>query len=175
MIKRISEKSIRQLMAPESGNRIEWDSEIPGFGVRITAASVVSFVLDYWVSGRRRRYTIGRYPDLTASKARIMAGQLRTRISEGHDPKQERVQGRTEPTVEELAAEYMGCYAVPNKRPTSVRNDRQMIDGIILPRIGKLRLKAVGKHDIELLHISLKATPYRANRVLAWWKTRPNG
>jgi integrase len=42
-----------------------------------------------------------------------------------------------------------------------------MIKGIILPRIGKLRLKAVGKGDIELLHHSLKATPYRANRVLA--------
>ena len=49
-----------------------------------------------------------------------------------------------------------------------------MIDGIILPHIGKLRLKAVGKGDIELLHTSLKSTPYRANRVLALLSTMFN-
>jgi integrase len=42
-----------------------------------------------------------------------------------------------------------------------------MIDGIIRPRLGNLRLKAVAKRDIEALHASLKGTPYRANRVLA--------
>jgi integrase len=42
-----------------------------------------------------------------------------------------------------------------------------MIENIILSRLGKsLRLKAIGRRDIETLHISLKATPYRANRVL---------
>jgi integrase len=49
-----------------------------------------------------------------------------------------------------------------------------MINGIIVPRIGKLRLKAVGKGDIEQLHYSLKATPYRANRVLALLSTMFN-
>jgi integrase len=42
-----------------------------------------------------------------------------------------------------------------------------MIDTIIRPQLGGLRLKAVGTRDIEALHASLKATPYRANRVLA--------
>jgi integrase len=42
-----------------------------------------------------------------------------------------------------------------------------MISSIITPKIGPLRLNAVGKRDIESLHASLKATPYRANRVLA--------
>ena len=42
-----------------------------------------------------------------------------------------------------------------------------MIDRVICPKIGKHRLKAVGRLDIEVLHTSLKATPYTANRVLA--------
>src|SRR5205823_6395971 len=49
--------------------------------------------------------------------------------------------------------------------------DRQMLDKIILPRLGKLKVSAVGRRDIELLHNSLKATPYRANRVLALLST----
>ena len=54
---------IKRMKAPEENSRIEWDAEIPGFGVRITAAGVTSFILDYRIFGRQRRYTIGRYPE----------------------------------------------------------------------------------------------------------------
>ena len=42
-----------------------------------------------------------------------------------------------------------------------------MIEKIIVPKLGKLRVKSIGKKDIESLHTALKTTPYRANRVLA--------
>jgi Arm DNA-binding domain len=77
MAGRIVQRTIVKLTAPEHGNRIEWDAEIPGFGVRITSAGVVAFVLDYRISGRKRRYTIGRFPELTATAARERALQLR--------------------------------------------------------------------------------------------------
>ena len=95
----IGEKSIRNLEAPKAGNRIEWDERLAGFGVRITAAGATSFVLDYYVAGRRRRYTNGRHPEMTASVARERAEELRVRIRDGFDPMQERVQSRVEPTV----------------------------------------------------------------------------
>ena len=74
---RIVEQSIKRMKAPEANSYIEWDSEIPGFGARITAAGVVSFVLDYRIFGRHRRYTIGRYPAETATSAREKARKLR--------------------------------------------------------------------------------------------------
>src|ERR1035437_9075584 len=167
MGKRIVEKLIKKMDAPEQGNRIEWDSEIPGLGVRITASGVTSFILDYRISGRQRRYTIGRHPELTIAAARIEAGELRARIRNGRDPMEERNQSRVEPTLGDLATEYLERHAEPNKRPSSLRDDRQMINKVIRPKIGKHRLKAVGRLDIEVLHTSLKATPYAANRVLA--------
>lgn len=167
MGKRIVDKSIKKMVAPEEGNRIEWDAEIPGFGVRITASGVTSFILDYRIAGRQRRYTIGRYPELTVAAARIEAGELRTRIRDGHDPMEERRQSRQEPTLGDLATEYLERHATPNKRPSSLRMDRQMIDNFIRPGIGKFRLKAVGRQDIEALHLSLKPTPYAANRLLS--------
>ena len=42
-----------------------------------------------------------------------------------------------------------------------------MIERIIVPTIGSLRLKSIGKRDIQSLHASLNSTPYRANRVLS--------
>ena len=174
MRKTIGQKSVRNLERPDAGNRIEWDEKLPGFGVRITAAGATSFILDYYVAGRRRRYTIGRHPEMTANVARERAEALRVRIRDGFDPMQERLENRLAPTMQELADEYLERYAVPSKRATSLRNDRQMIKGIISPRIGNLRLKAIGKRDIEDLHQSLKGTPYRANRVLALLSTMFN-
>jgi integrase len=167
MVKRIVQRTIEKLPVPETGNQINWDSEIPGFGVRVTAAGAVSFVLDYRIYGRHRRVTIGRHPELTATAARERARKLKGRIEDGHDPLEERDQDRTEPTLGELAKEYLERHAITHKRASSLRNDRQMIDTIIRPQLGALRLKAVGRRDIEALHASLKATPYRANRVLA--------
>ena len=167
MQKRIVQQTVVKLIPPESGNRVTWDTEMPGFGARITSAGSVSFILEYKIHGRKRRYTIGRHPELTATAARERALELRRRILDGHDPMEAREQDRSEPTLNELASQYLDRYAVTHKRARSVAEDRRMIDGLIRPRIGSLRLQAVGKRDIESLHASLKATPYQANRVLA--------
>ena len=163
----ITQRTVKSLERPDKGNRIFYDDELDGFGVRITAAGAVAFVLNYHVHGRERRYTIGRWPELSAEAARNEALLLKNEIRQGKDPLQEKQLARGEPTVKELAQDYLERHALPHKRPSSVRNDREMLDNIILPQLGKLRVTAVGRRDIESVHRSLKATPYRGNRVLA--------
>ena len=104
---------------------------------------------------------------MSADAARTEAVRLRNLVRQGHDPLQQREQARGEPTVIDLARDYIERHALPLKRRSSVRNDRQMIDSIITPKIGNLRVTAVGRQDVEALHRSLKETPYRANRVAA--------
>lgn len=167
MAEKITQRTIKTLITHERGTRIVWDSEIKGFGVRITEGGAVTFVLDYRVNGRQRRYKIGRHPEWTADAARAEAAELKPRIAKGYDPLEEREKSRREPTVEDLAADYMKRHAEVNKRASSIRNDQQMIDNIIKPRLGRLRVMAVGPRDIEALKASLRETPYRANRVLS--------
>jgi integrase len=184
MSNRITEKTVKHLDPPKSGNSIVYDSEIRGFGARITANGVVSFVLNYTFAGRERRYTIGRFPEWSATAARDEAIEIRKQINAGKDPLQERELARGEPLVSYLATEYLNRHAIPHKRASSLRNDRQMLENVIVPRIGKLRISAVGRRDIQRIHVALKATPYRANRVLALmstmfgfavdWKWRPD-
>ena len=164
---RIVQRTIQNLAPPKRGNLVTWDTEIPGFGVRITSTGVIAFVLDYRLNGRKRRFTIGRHPELSATAARERTLELRRGILDGRDPLERRAQDRDQPTLNELATEYLERHALAHKRPSSIRNDRQMIDVIIRPRLGSLPVKAVSKRDLELLHTSLKATPYRANRVRA--------
>jgi integrase len=49
-----------------------------------------------------------------------------------------------------------------------------MVEKIIRPKLGSLRLRAIGRRDIEALHVFLKQTPYQANRVLALLSTMFN-
>ncbi len=164
---RLTERDIAKLSPPITGNRIVYDSELPGFGVRITAAGVVSFVLNYRIHGRERRYTIGRAPEYSVAAARDEAIELRSRIRNGADPLAERELLRLEnPTIAELSSEYFSRYAEVHKRASSIRNDKAMF-AIVTSKLGKTPVAAITRRDIENLHRSLQATPYRANRLLS--------
>ncbi len=51
MVERITDKLVRGLVPPETGNRIIYDDKVSGFGVRSTAAGAKSFILNYRNSG----------------------------------------------------------------------------------------------------------------------------
>jgi Arm domain-containing DNA-binding protein len=65
---RLTDKTIKALQTPERGNKITYDEEPKGFGVRVTAAGARAFVLNYRrkADGVERRYTIGAFPDWSA-------------------------------------------------------------------------------------------------------------
>ena len=42
-----------------------------------------------------------------------------------------------------------------------------MLDRIVLPKLGSKKVGAIGRRDIEAIHVALQDTPYQANRVLA--------
>jgi integrase len=79
----------------------------------------------------------------------------------------ERRSKRQAPTLKDLSSEYLDKYAAPKKRPKSVRDDRAMLDNIVLPKLGSQKVAAVGRREIESLHAALQDRPYQANRVLA--------
>ncbi len=57
---------------------------------------------------------------------------------------------------------------MPSPRsPNSVRNDRAMLQNIILPKLGRKKVEAVTRRDIESIHVAMRDRPYQANRVLA--------
>jgi integrase len=164
---KISDKVVRELEPPASGNRIAYDDDLKGFGVRITASGARSFVLNYRASGRERRFTIGAPPSWTAAAARERAKELRRAVDRGEDPMAEREADRTAPTVADLAARYLIEHA-PRKRAISVRDDKSMLEKLILPKLGRIKAEAIRRADIAALHRELSATaPIRANRVLA--------
>ena len=170
----ISDTWLKKQAAPAVGATTFWDSEITGFGVRIFAPTrrhstgARSFFVNYRMSGREKRFTIGSYPDWSAEAARAEAKELRRRIDRGEDPAHERKDRREAPTVRDLADRYRTEHLV-NKAKSSRVNDWAMIEKRILPAIGDRKVAEVHEGDIEALRnkITADGAAVRANRVLA--------
>ena len=100
MAQRLTQTIVRTLDPPARGNRILYDTELKGFGCRVTAAGARAFILNYRTrSGRERRFTIGKHPVWTVTAAREEAARLLRRIDDGDDPLGNRVDARVAPTV----------------------------------------------------------------------------
>jgi integrase len=170
MAAKLTDSGIKKLPAPHTGNKVHYDSEVAGFGCRVTAAGAKSFVLNYrTTAGRERRYTIGSCTEWAATAARAEAKRLKLEIrANGYDPVGALAEIRGAPTVADLCDRYVAEH-LPKKRASSVAEDRSLINQWILPELQHHRVAEIGFADIDSLHrkITRAGTPYRANRVLA--------
>lgn len=173
---KLTETFAKKTAFPETGHVIHYDGEVDGFGLRVTAAGQKSFVLNYRIFGKERRYTIGKYPDdYSAETARARAVQLRQGIREGKDPFAERERAAQEAveeqarvrTVRDLTTAFMNRHVKPYRRGKTAKEYQAIIDNHIVPTLGRFRVSAVVKRDVVEMHVALKGTPYLANRVLA--------
>lgn len=137
-----------------------------GFGVRITAGGVKSFVLRYRVGRRQRLYTIGAYPAWGVGAARKEAGRLRQLVDTGADPLADRNHKRTAETVAELGELYIAEHAKPHKR--TWRTDERRIAKYVDPAMGTRRIEDITRRDVATLVAKVaKVAPIEANRLLA--------
>ena len=166
---KITDRLVRSLALPGGGYHITYDTEITGFGVRITKAGTKSFILAYAGGGRERRYTIGKYPAWSVAAAREEASRLRLQVDTGGDPMGDRHAKREERTISELCTRYLEDYARHKNRPSTIARNTDYIDRFIRPRLGKLKVAAATHSDIDALHrhVTNEHGPYIANRVAA--------
>jgi integrase len=173
----ISEKFIQNKLKADG---LYFDEHEKGFGVR-RQNGIVTFFLNYSFQGREHRATLGdpsrrRWPEFTVAEAVQVAKDMRHQMSgeRKSDPLSVREAERTAPLVSELCDRYLTDYAIPNKRKNSVRDDRYMLDRVIRPKFGHMRVAAVTRRDVEHLHNSYRAKPYYANRILSLMSTMWN-
>jgi hypothetical protein len=96
--KQLTDNLVRELPAPVAGAAITFDTDAPGFGVRVTAAGARAYIVRYVVAGRERRFTIGDAREGRVTAARAAAKDIRARARFGEGPLAQLEQARTEPT-----------------------------------------------------------------------------
>lgn len=163
-------KSVIEKLSTDDRENVFWDEALHGFGVRVKPNGTKSYIVQYRnrMTGRSRRQTIGQAgPLLSFSNARKEAMRLLSEAAQGGDPVESKRTARKAENVADLADQYLTHHAKPKKREKSVANDVSMLNGIIIPKLGKQKVAEVGHRDIQALHNTLRETPYRANRTLA--------
>jgi integrase len=158
---------VQGVAAPEHGQVEYFDSKIPGFALRVTSAGVKSWTLVYRYQGRVRRWTLGRYPDLSLADARDKAADARRDIAHGGDPAGEKQLRRHAPTVADIVQQYLTLYAKVHKR--SWRQDTRIFQAEVLPHWGTRPASSITRREVLLLldTIMERQAPVMANRLLA--------
>ncbi len=126
-----------------------WDTDLTGFGLKVTPAGNRVYILQYRIGRRLRRYTIGGHgAPWTPEEARREATRLLGLIAAGIDPADARVDSRSELTVAELCDLYLseGCTT---KKPTTLVTDQRNIERHVKPLLGRKGVRAVTGADIE--------------------------
>ena len=172
MRQRLTDKLVQGLPAPGSGAKITYDSDVSGFGARVTAAGARSFVLNYRIAGRERRYTIGSASEWKTAAARKLAADMKARIRLGHDPLAELEENRNARTVADMCDRFEADH-LPRLRPNTQKLYRQAIHGTdsrkgIRQHFKHHKVETLTHADVEAFHRQLSRTaPTMANRVLA--------
>src|SRR5258707_268483 len=67
-------------------DKIFFDDQVPGFGLRVREGGSRKFVLHYRIGGNQRRYTVGAVGVLTLDQARHRARKALVDVGDGKDP-----------------------------------------------------------------------------------------
>ena len=138
--------------APEAERFTLWDTELRGFGLRVTPAGTKTFIVRYRVGGGRRgklrQYVIGQYGTLTPAEARDVARRALAEAARGGDPQATKVAARAELTMAELCDLYLreGCTT---KKASTIYIDRTRIARHIKPILGACKVSDVDKSTID--------------------------
>lgn len=147
---------------------IEWDDQLPGFGVRSYPGSTRrSWLVQYRVGKATRRHVLGPVGALTPDQARKLAREKFAAIAAGADPSSERRADRMADTVASLCDRYLELHARPRKR--SWKDDEQRVETYVKPHLGTVRARDVTRADVRALHrwIGENASHFVANRTVA--------
>lgn len=92
---KLTKTTVEKLPFADRSKQVEYyDSELPAFGVRVSATSKSYFVRK-WINGKLSRVTIGRHGVITADTARKLAADATTEIRKGIDVNREKTKAKT--------------------------------------------------------------------------------
>jgi integrase len=166
--------SIRALLTrlgplPANYDKVHFDDELPGYGLRVRASGVHSFMVQYARAGVSRRIVIGKLGSIDAGKAYAGARALMAQVRLGRDPATERVHERAREleTFGALLPRFLERQKAKQKPRSFEETERHLMK----------HCKPFHRHPVEsldrkkfgtrLAEIAQESGPSAANRVRA--------
>ena len=148
---RVSKRSVDALV-PGDRDQYLWDTELSGFGLKVTPAGHKTYLVQYRMGGRKtptRRVSVGAHGVLTPDLARHEAAKVLGKITLGIDPAEEQAIAKRALTVAEMCDRYLeeGCA---DSKTSTVEKNRSIIKRHVKPLIGRKHVKNLTKADMKL-------------------------
>lgn len=149
---------------PGSPDRIVWDDDLSGFGIRVRGSGSMTWIIMYRTQeGRLRKFRIGQVGTLTPDEARREARQKLAAVDRGADPAGEKGALRKAMTVSELCDLFLADEKSRIK-PTTYKTDQSRIACHVKPLMGNRKVVSLRPRDIEQLQTDIAAGKSRQPR-----------
>jgi len=163
---KITKRLVDSLEPDPAKDILVWDTELAGFGLRVSRGGVKSYIFQYKFQRRSRRITLGEHGRaLTLEAARKLAVARRFSVQAGGDPATEAQEAAAAPTVRDLATRYMAEHAAKKSKSTQ-RSAEQFFRLFLVPALGSRKVASVTWADLDAIHQRLAHIPYQANGLL---------
>jgi integrase len=186
---RISKSTVDGMVTPAPGTRaMLWDTEVKGFGVRITSTGVRTYVLRYRMGGGdtpQRMLTIGRHGSpWTAESARRRAVELLSQVRLGTDHVAERDAARAAAVVElddrvrRMFATFADIWIKEHVQRDGLRSEsdiRGVVERDLKPAFAGKTIDEITKADVTTMlnAIGDRSEP-AANKAHKWLRAMYN-
>ena len=138
-----------------------------GLALRKAESGATNWILRLTISGRRRVYGLGAYPDVGLAEARSLALEYRKRARKGLDPRPTLAPpAPTIPTLEELTDKVIELRSATWTGPRMEQGWRASLERHILPALGNAPINEItAAHVLDCLTAIWTSTPSMAGRV----------
>jgi integrase len=135
---------------PKKEREIAWDQTLPGFGLMVTGKGHRSYVVQYRIDGRSRRYTING--GLALDDARKQARAVLAEVAAGRDPVADKRSRKLVETGKDTLKAVAENYLVRegDRLRTTIRR-RQALQRLVYPTLGALPISQIRRSDVSRL------------------------
>lgn len=156
-------------LQPNGSDQKIWDTQVPGFHVRIHPSGRRTYAFYYRLrTGEQRNITLGKATEGVKLEAmRRKARELLVAVQNGDDPSALRRSERKAQRMDELFNEYLERHARPRKRPRSIAEDERNWRVHIAPKFSSMMIDKVSKRDLDAFMANMSGKRGAANRCLA--------
>ena len=166
---KLTQRSVA-LLQPRAAEYKQFDSQLPGFHVRVQPSGVKTYAVFYRTrqgEQRQRALSLGRTVLLKAEQARDQALTVLVEARNGGDPSRARYQDRPVTTLADLFDEYLAKHARTRKKVSSVSGDELLWRKHLKPRLGSRSVTDLNHRDLDTVMAQMSDRKGAANRSIA--------
>lgn len=150
-----------------------WCEGLAGFGIRVSKKGRKTWIYMYRFNNKSRMMTLGKYPKMSLSEARMAYSESIHQVQMEIDPGQKKVQEnqyeRDADTVKDLLVRYIEYSKAKGKKSWRME-ERELLRDVI-PKIGHMKVHHVKKRDLmPIFHemIVKRNAPIGAKHLFAY-------